>query len=295
MLWCKSDDPLFLEAGFVPIRYTSDLTDTVFKDAYEEETKKINLDNLNLLYVACTRSEAGLIAFSPAVKQLGRENKISHVGQLVSTAIRTNDFLKQYWHDETQSFELGEIHYSTLTNEKNVDVIELHDYLVTPWRDRLQVRARGMEFFEPTQQRAKINYGIFIHSILSQVYLKTDVEKALDNALKTGIISTNETTIVKEVIDWLISNPQLQPFFDSAAISKMEVSIFSTDGAERRIDRVSIKGKEAWIVDYKTGLVSATDEIQVKEYKALLQAMGFAPVTVFLAYLQERKVVEVKD
>ncbi len=294
MLWCKSDNTLFHDAGFVPVRYTKDLSETVFKEAYEEETKKIYLDNLNLLYVACTRSEAGLIAFAPTSKKSGNET-LSHVGQLVSTAIQSNDYLKKFWASETQSFELGEIQYIDSIKEQKTATIALRDYLVTPWRERLQVRARGMEFFQPTEKRNKINYGIFVHAILSKIYVKTDVENAFDNALKTGVISLAEKADVKKIIDWLIDHPQLQPCYDVLAVSKMEVSLFATNGTERRIDRVSAKDKHAWIVDYKTGVVSSQDEPQVKEYMAMLRSMGYESVTGFLAYLQERKVVEVKD
>jgi ATP-dependent helicase/nuclease subunit A len=295
ILWCNSEEALFREVGFVPIRYKQDLADTVFKEAYEEETKKIYLDNLNLLYVACTRSEAGLIAFAPTSKQSNRENKISRVGQLVNSAIQSNEFLQSNWSAEAQCFELGEIQYSNSTKEKKTETVALRDYVVTPWRDRLQVHARGMEFFRPTQKRNKINYGIFIHAFLSQIYVKTDAEKAFDNALRSGIISLAELVEIKKVINWLINHPQLQLSFDPSAVSKMEVSLFAMDGAGRRMDRVSIKGKEAWIVDYKTGLVSSKDESQVMEYKKLLRQMGYEPVTGFLVYLEEQKVVEVKD
>jgi ATP-dependent helicase/nuclease subunit A len=253
------------------------------------------LDNLNLLYVACTRSEAGLIAFAPTSKQSNKETKMSRVGQLVNSSIQSNEFLQSNWSAEMQCFELGEIQYSNSTKERKTETVALHYYVVTPWRDRLQVQARGMEFFQPTQKRNKINYGIFIHAILSQIYVKADAEKAFDNALRSGMISLAELVEIKKVINWLIDHPQLQPSFDSSAVSKMEVSLFAKDGTGRRMDRVSIKGKEAWIVDYKTGLVSAKDESQVREYKSLLRQMGYGPVTGFLAYLEEQKVVEVKD
>ncbi|MFM7857704.1 MAG: 3'-5' exonuclease, partial [Flammeovirgaceae bacterium] len=65
MLWVQSADSLFKGAGHIPVKYSSELENTFFAEDYQEETKRINLDNLNLLYVAFTRAEIGLVAFGP--------------------------------------------------------------------------------------------------------------------------------------------------------------------------------------------------------------------------------------
>ncbi len=295
LLWCRSDHPLFKDAGFIPVRYVSKLEQTVFKEAYQEETKRVYLDNLNLLYVAFTRAELGLMAFAPKVKvDPKKELKLSHVGQLAYKAIDRSAILKPNWSDEKNTLEIGEIDIVTKSQEKMDGVISLKSYTVTPWRDRLQVRTSGMEFFAPSEKRQKINYGIFLHALLSQLRTKKDVSAVIAKARLNGAISDSEKLELEELINWVVDIPVLQSCFDEAAICKMEASLFTTDGLERRIDRVAIQGDQVWVIDYKTGVPSPKDEAQVKDYIELLTQMGWKNVTGYLIYFEERNWVEVK-
>jgi len=289
ILWCKSDHPLFKRAGYLPIKYKSDLEKTLFKSDYEEETKRIYLDNLNLLYVAFTRAKTGLIAFAPKTKS----EKLSNVGTLVVKALEANSILQAYWSAETQLFQMGEVSAST-TKEDLINTVSLTNYLVTPWRERLQVRSSGMEFFEPTQQRKKINFGIFVHGILSKVRIAGDVVVAIENVFRSGELSGAEIIEVSELIQWVVNYPQLEACFSSLSVCKMEAILFTTDGAERRIDRVATQGNRTWVLDYKTGVATAKDEEQVKDYMKLLKAMGKQEVVGYLAYVHEKRCVEVK-
>ena len=295
LLWCRSDHPLFKDAGFIPVLCVSKLEQTVFKEAYQEETRRVYLDNLNLLYVAFTRAELGLIAFAPEVKiDPKKELKLSHVGQLAYKAIEQSAILKSNWSDEKNTLEMGEIDIVSKSQEKMDGVISLRSYTVTPWRDRLQVRANGMEFFAPSEKRQKINYGIFLHTLLSQLRTKKDVSTVIANTRLNGTISDSEKLELEELINWVVDIPVLQSCFDEAATCKMEASLFTTDGLERRIDRVAIKGDQVWVVDYKTGVPSPKDEAQVKDYILLLTQMGWKKVTGYLIYFEERRWVEVK-
>lgn len=290
MLWCKSDHRLFKDAGYIPVKYTKSLSETVFKNDYEQETKRVYLDNLNLLYVAFTRAEMGLIAYAPMTKT----DSLNRVSQLMNKAIEQNEFLQAAWSDEEQLLQLGEINYTVPLDKCAENTLSLKNYLVTPWRDRLTVRTQGMEFFRPLPQRKKINYGIFLHAILSRICVKEDIERAINHAIKTGMIAEVEKDEITEMISWVVYLPQLQPCFDEKSVCKMEASLFTTDGTERRIDRVSFQKEKAWVVDYKTGDAKPKDEAQVKEYLNLLLAFGMQEVVGFLVYVQDRNCIEVK-
>jgi ATP-dependent helicase/nuclease subunit A len=295
LLWCKSSDDLFKEAGYMPIQYTSSLADTVFKDSYEEETKRIYLDNLNLLYVAFTRAEAGLIAYAPKVKIVKKkEADLKKIGQLVNKVIQSNHFLQSNWSMETDTYQLGEVQVIGERKKPVHETLALKNYQVTPWRDRLQVRTNGMEFFNPLAHRKKINYGIFLHAILSKIRVKEDLDGAINNSIRLGVISELERSEVREIIAWLLEYPALQACFDPSANIKTETSLFTTDGSERRMDRVVTRENKAWVIDYKTGEPNERDQLQVREYLKLLTDMKWNGVTGFLVYLQERKCVEVK-
>jgi len=83
ILWVVPDSAPFDKLGIVPVRYKSDLTDTIFADQYYEEKYSAYLDNINLLYVAFTRAVNAIIGFAPrqpcAMHLLSEEIKIGQM------------------------------------------------------------------------------------------------------------------------------------------------------------------------------------------------------------------------
>src|SRR5690606_16007016 len=65
-LWVKSEEAPFNEAGYLPVKYAGCLADSFFDQEYRDERMRIYLDNLNLLYVAFTRAEKGLMVSAPS-------------------------------------------------------------------------------------------------------------------------------------------------------------------------------------------------------------------------------------
>jgi len=56
ILWAVPESPPFNRLGIVPLRYRSELSETIFAEQYFEEKLSAYLDNVNLLYVAFTRA-----------------------------------------------------------------------------------------------------------------------------------------------------------------------------------------------------------------------------------------------
>jgi ATP-dependent exoDNAse (exonuclease V) beta subunit len=289
VLWCKSDHFLFEGAGYVPLKYTSKLEETVFRDYYTEERKRIYLDNLNLLYVAFTRAEEGLIAYAPLTKS----SSLSHVGQLVRKAIEATPQLLQHWSEDNKWYQQGE----PLTPHQTVmdsDPLILHHYAVTPWRERIYVSARGKEFFEPVSgQRKKINDGIFLHTLMARVKTRDDVAPVIADAVASGLIRNDEQEEIMHTIAWIISHPSLHDAFDASAVIRTESLVILPDGSERRIDRLATQNDRTWVIDYKTGTPKPADKSQVKEYQELLKTMGFKNVETWLVYAAERRLSRV--
>lgn len=289
ILWCRSKEDIFKDVGYLPLRYSSKLEETYFSEFYQEERKRIYLDNLNLLYVAFTRAEEGLIALAPLTKS----SSLSHVGHVVKRAIESNEALQKFWLADQNKLVAGEIEQQRTIEKKDQHSLVLKKYLVVPWRTRLRLRTRGKEFFEPTEKRRKINEGIFIHTLMARIHTRNDVPNTMKDALAEGLIRREEQETLEGAIRWIIDAPSIAKCFDPGWNIKTEASLIVPDGSERRIDRFSEKGEEAVLIDYKTGVVSANDEIQVKEYLQLLHTMGFKKVQGFLVYPHERKCVEV--
>jgi ATP-dependent helicase/nuclease subunit A len=289
MLWCKTDEALFQDAGYIPIKYAQALEETYFKEYYQKERQRIYLDNLNLLYVAFTRAEEGLIAHAP----LPKTKSLSHVGQLVKQTIERDEELLSNWSNETNLFQQGEIEVLDKQLKKQNESLILKKYPVTPWRDRLQVRRQGGDFFTISEKRKKINEGIFLHTLLSRIHIAEDAERIINQAIDEGLIRESEKQSITETVQWIINHPSLYISFTKNSTLKAEASLLLPDGSEKRIDRLTIKDGHAILIDYKTGIPSRKDEDQVKNYMHILKSMNMNSICGFLVYVNERNCIEV--
>jgi len=289
ILWCKTEEDLFRDVGYMPLRYTSKLSETYFAEFYQEERQRIYLDNLNLLYVAFTRAEEGLIALAP----LSKNPALSNVGHVVKRAIDQSETLQKFWITSQNRLVMGEMQNDQSAERPVQDSLTLKRYAVYPWRTRLALRTKGKEFFEVTDKRRRINYGIFIHTLMSRIHVREDVPRVLQNALQEGIVHRDEFSGVEERVHWIVNHPALASSFEPGWKIKTEASLIVPDGSERRIDRFAERPNEAMLIDYKTGVPATRDDEQVREYLQLLRTMGVERVQGFLVYLDDQLCREV--
>jgi ATP-dependent helicase/nuclease subunit A len=290
MLWVKANHSLFGQAGFIPVKYSKVLESTYFKDYYAEETKRVYIDNLNVLYVAFTRAEEGMIALAPA--STGSGNEMKRVNQLVWEAIQTNESLHSTWNEAEKQLIWGAIDQADDTKPSEA-MVALKSYTVTQWRDRLTLRKSGHDYFHTSDKRVKINHGVLMHRLLSKISYADEAQQLLKQMAESGELSMEEMQTITQTVAWLLNEAVLSPFFIRDAIHKKEVSLFTANGKEKRMDRVSIKDQQTWVLDYKTGNEYSKDKEQVKEYMALLSQMGYQVKGGCLVYLNERKIEEV--
>jgi len=109
MLWVRSDQPPYDDLGYMAVRYGSELEKSLFASDYKQEFTKAYLDNLNVLYVAFTRAEEGLIVMAPLPPEKKNDaGKIRDVGQLLFDSIQTMpELLKNF--DGKSIYAEGEI------------------------------------------------------------------------------------------------------------------------------------------------------------------------------------------
>ncbi len=287
-LWVRSNQPPFKNAGNIPVKYTRDLCDSFFEPYYHDERERNFLDNLNLLYVAFTRAEAGLIAYASDPKK--KQNNT--VGDLVWNAIHADHDLLAMWNANSKRLVLGNV-AAAPSIKRTERTVSLQHYTVTQWRQRLALRQTGAEYFQVTDKRKKINYGIMLHSMLANVQYDDGWKQLLQRHKLAGTLADDEAAELDDMLDWLMREPLLQFSFGRDAIHKTETSIFTGTGTEKRIDRVSVQGQTACVLDYKTGQHKSDDEEQVKEYCNLMVKMGYTTTTGLLVYLNEKRVVQV--
>lgn len=294
-LWCKSDQKPFADIGYMPIKYSSRLEQSYFARDYFEEMFKAHIDNLNLLYVALTRAEEFLMINCPP-----QSNGLKNAGDLVLAGIERlcqtqENYVALQEDDSIKLYTIGLLDNEKKELKSNYKDRIVSTYKSSDWRNKIAIRKKGTLFFDPdtSEQKAKINYGLLVHEILSKIKNEKEAELIVEGYQTEGLISKVEGQTLIDQLNILFSNPQVQNWFNSDWEVKAEVPIIVKNNYPKRPDRVLLQGKKAIIIDFKTGKEKSNDKKQVMEYRSLLTEMGYLNVDVHLLYIALNKVIKV--
>ena len=291
-LWVKSGEQPFDTAGYLPVSYSPVLDNTFFQEAYQRERIAAYLDNLNLLYVAMSRAEVGLIVTTIA------KSRSKTVAKWLSDAIFQDDFLKSHFNESNQELSIGDWGAIDQNEQpKPTPAVELKSYPSSRWRDTIVIRQSGTSFFEgvETDARVKINYGIHLHAVLSRIQYASDVDQAVERLVREGTILEEEVAGLLTQLDALMNHPVIGRWFEPGWDVRTEVPILMPAGAENRIDRLLIKDKKAIVIDFKTGVKAKSDQQQVLQYIEVLKQMKFTEVEGYLLYVREQEVISLAE
>ena len=310
LLWCKTDHltPPYNQLPILPVNYQKELKESVFSDAYEEETIQQLVDNINLLYVAFTRAVNNLIVLCK--KKEEKKNKKEEEETIPTTcSALLEDLLRPNLTLETQEPDLSVVncHYKIGTllpsAEKTTLVKSANPFKEKPrpieaifHTNRRTARFRNSnkasEFIEgiidaETKQSEAIKKGLLLHYLFSNINTEKDIVHSVQQLLVEGLISSEKEK--QELIEYATEKIQQHHdwFRDGLKLYK-ECSILSRDLQTGRVkisrpDRVIQEGNKMIIIDFKTGKETESNhkryQKQVDEYAHLLQQMGYETET----------------
>ncbi|BDC98228.1 UvrD-helicase domain-containing protein [Persicobacter psychrovividus] len=304
-LWAQSELAPLNALTRVPIKYSSSLQLSPFSQEYFAEKMKINFDNLNILYVATTRAEEGLLTFSPLdgldkkpkKGEIPRTEKVVHAGDLLRLSLQAQNDAQAWEVIEKDSviYRSGEPQFEKHDEAVGKDEADIERMKFFDWRqNRLKISRQSeilnLDFLETEE---KVNYGVLVHDILSRIKTTDQVDKALSMARVEGEIDQQEEIMLKTQIDNLLKDPLVASWFTEHVIVKTEVPVLPKDGKMIRLDRVVLDGDQATIIDYKTGIQKGQDVRQVQNYMQMMVDMGYQQVKGYLLYLHDGKTKEV--
>lgn len=298
ILWCKTDRAPFEGTGYLPIKYSKGLAESYFAREYYQEKIRAYIDNLNLLYVALTRAEKHLIINCPP-----ESKNLTNVGDLLNAALQhvENDskeelgILIEKSDDFVTRYAIGDV--MKLRKKEVLKMAETisHPYQSSDWRLRIAIRKRGGDFFEKESslKKSRINYGLLVHEILATIKSDVDARTVADAYFDEGMLTAEEHRELMEQVEMIFANPQVQSWFNNEFEVKAEVPIIIKNEREKRPDRVLIKGKNAVVIDFKTGAASSAHKRQVLEYRNILTEMGYENVEAYLLYIVKNSVIKI--
>lgn len=241
------------------------------------------MDNLNVLYVACTRASQQLYLLSKMEidKRSGMEkpNKVS--GMLIG-------FLKEkgLW-NEALEYEFGDKKYIPSKGKESIPSITQDKFYSSATQNTaVNIVTRSGSLWDSKQEKA-IEKGQIVHEILSRINTFEDIDTEIDRAIAEGMLNTESKQPIYETLKRITSHPELKEFFEDGIQNYNERDILLEDGSRLRPDRLNFSGNKIDIIDYKTGNFNPSHTAQLMSYEKSLTQMGFEVNRKILAYLNE--------
>lgn len=312
ILWAKAEKLPFNRFSFLPVKYSGQLVQTIFRKDYFDEMLYSYTDAVNLLYVAFTRAESELIAFSLFNKTNPKSKKVSSVkntgnalykilNQNITTRVREQDRtinFSDYYNKETETFDFS-INHNPKKNEIKKDKINLElyeeKYPNNQWQNKLKLKYNSEDFMIESipEIEEKVNHGKLMHLIFQNIITAKDVRKSVMIQHYEGLLTLAEAEELMENITETIYDKNTMPWFDGTYEVINEDALLTVKGNIRIPDRVLISEKEIIVIDFKFGKHHEKYKDQIIEYRQLLKDYYNLPVKSFLYYPENKKIIEV--
>ena len=273
---------------YAPLRVTNTLAQTEIAPQYHAEKEKTFLESLNMLYVALTRPTERLYLI---VKQDAFRFEKT-VGNQLYRFVGCPIIEKGERHIEIISQGLDKKLSNEVKKEKltlEIDAFARHEK-----NSGIKLRSTAERMFDLETFEKSRDYGNKIHNTFAKIKTIYDIEMALEEVVREGLISESEVEKIRVTLLKIINLEKIKPLFEIHPDTvKNEREIIMPNGKPLRPDRVVRLKDRIVILDYKTGTKSESHKYQVRQYMNIYRAMGHARVEGILLYLEGQEVVEV--
>ncbi len=264
ILWASPQNPELANVGLVPVKYSSQLTQTVFSQEYYEEKIRIHMDHLNLLYVAFTRAEEGLYAFARP-KAKGKNYPVNGIANLLRNIlpeleVNGADALAG-WDEMGQVFEVGERRterFPAGNGEQNgsppkLEIekrnTELSEYSSARWRNRLSVRPLSRGFFS-----AGVSQVVLMQQLLIQLPSADQLENQLEKIAFERGLTSNERQKLREQAHTFLAKSEPANWYKPHQKLLIQRPLLMVRHRSVILDRVVQDGKRVTAINFYTHL-----------------------------------------
>ena len=255
---------------------TNDENLAIYKTAKETQA----LDALNTLYVAMTRPEKELhiISYDP--------NKTSNTyADLFVEYVSTHHLPKR---DDNQYIS-GELTANRAISPPGQST-KTAKWMVNP---NVDATFRKSNQFGNQDKNNAVDFGYVFHEIMARIYVKTDVEDAIQYAHSQGNIGGDQIDQLQNLIDQLVDHKELECFFNPNNVQYNERTLLRPKGSPLRPDSfVVLPNKAVAIIDYKTGKPRPEHKDQLLEYASFFEKMGYQITQKTIVYVDQKVSLE---
>lgn len=252
--------------------------DGLYSTWYADYLSRVQLDQLNMVYVAFTRAENELYILSS--NKIGKEQK------------KLQEYLDNFLKTKGKAdHTFGEKTYGQSSEKPQQNPLSLDALDCSPWEKRLKVSLSAPKnWTEKTSNERET--GKKMHYLLAQIKAANDLEKALSKALSQGDFDDSEKEALQKQLKAVVHHPKLGQYFAPELEVLNERNILIPGKGQRIPDRIVLEQNTAHVIDYKTGEASPSHQKQIDDYMHLMQEMGYKAGDKVLVYLGDEIEVE---
>lgn len=260
----------------------------LYTENYLDLIHNLEMENINILYVALTRAAKELYIISEDDRDKNGSFKPNTFAGLFMGYIENS---KNESIEPNLDYRWGksEIPQKSLAKSEGIENKNLVFHTPSSDLDLNLVTTAGKLWNEEVEEA--IEEGNLIHSLLSLVKSKNDIDFAISWHVDNGFIKQEKEDFYLSLLKSICTHPDLADFFAEGNIVWMERDIYFQNQLLRP-DRVNFKEKEAFIIDYKTGIASNQHVNQINEYSKALSSLKYNVKKSLLVYITDS--IEVK-
>ena len=290
IFWVSAADTVYKELGGIPLKFAEELSNSTVARAYYKELLDSNLDALNMLYVATTRSKDYLYL---SVMEKKDPSIITSVGDALAQVLTQIPAAEEDNFNATNRYEIVADVIEPVKSAEN-NGFELEEYPTTNRLSALYVPSQEKHLQHVLNIEQSGRVGSIKHEILANATTEQEVEDCLKEMLLSGVIASDELDGLKEGVMEVLNHPELKAILAQSTENIIEKNIVDANGKLHRPDRIVVHANGVTIIDYKFTLEQTSQHIeQILNYKDLLTQMGFANVNSYLFYAVKKELKQV--
>lgn len=239
------------------------------------------LDQINVMYVAMTRPRTHLYIISEYKAPNKNSEEIKNFSDIIIHFLKN----KNFWEDNKYLYTFGEpvqrLGQKEEKNDKSVYFAKISE------KSNYKIVTKSGLLWDNKKQNA-IEKGNIIHSLLAKIKFSEDIPQALQSAKNEGVISENQSEIIKKQLLKIVNHSELFDYFTQKYKVFNETDFLNKNAEFERPDRVVIsENNEAIIIDYKTGIFLPKYEIQIKKYAKTISDLGYKVSKLYLVFIKD--------
>ena len=259
----------------------------------QAENDKVQLDRMNLHYVAFTRPKQRLYVMTTASNDFEK----MPINAFVQAPHNTSGITLRHLETEMEwpsLYQLGDpssMKVAQMVQDEKEPVIEfLNESVSGDWFNRISIDPNPSMFWANDSDRFEPReWGLLVHQILSEVEHVSDLSHVLQPYIDDGTIDKSTASMLERLFHDMVNNPTISEAFSEQAQVRNERELLTDEGTKRP-DRFAELPDKIFLLDYKTGKPNHDDIRQLEGYKHILQTMVGKPIYAYLVYLNDNNI-----